>query len=98
MGPRLCPALTLLKWAEQKDHFNHLAEQNEQDDVATNENRLMRYRTMMINDYEAAALWSESRCGYAMPIHGKASRSTYCATRPQFCGRIRRRRREQRGR
>ncbi|HAV45383.1 MAG TPA: transcriptional regulator [Halomonas sp.] len=35
-GQALCPALdALLKWAEQKDHFNHLAEQNEQDDVAT---------------------------------------------------------------
>ncbi|WP_339119454.1 helix-turn-helix domain-containing protein [Halomonas sp. BMC6] len=35
-GQALCPALdALLKWAEQKDHFNHLTEQNEQDDVAT---------------------------------------------------------------
>ena len=35
-GQALCPALdALLKWAEQKDHFNPLAEQNEQDDIAT---------------------------------------------------------------
>ena len=35
-GQTLCPALdALLKWAEQKDHFNDPAEQNEQDDAAT---------------------------------------------------------------
>ena len=34
-GQTLCPALdALLKWAEQKDHFNDPAEQNEQDDAA----------------------------------------------------------------
>lgn len=35
-GQTLCPALdALLKWAEQKDHFNHLADQNDQDTAAT---------------------------------------------------------------
>ena len=35
-GQTLCPALdALLKWAEQKEHFSHLAEQNDQDTAAT---------------------------------------------------------------
>ena len=35
-GQTLCPALdALLKWAEQKQHFNHSAKQNDQDNAAT---------------------------------------------------------------
>ena len=35
-GQTLCPALdALLKWAEQRDHFNNPDEQNEQNDAAT---------------------------------------------------------------
>ena len=35
-GQTLCPALdALLKWAEQKEHFSHPAEQNDQDTAAT---------------------------------------------------------------
>lgn len=35
-GQTLCPTPdALLKWAEQKEHFSHPAEQNDQDTAAT---------------------------------------------------------------
>ena len=53
----------------------------------------MHYRTMTINDYEAAIAYGAKvkACGCAMPIHGKGEQEIPAAQpRPKLCGRSRR--------